>query len=222
MRSFVRRQGRITLSQRAALASYWEQFGLELKLYDWSSVFGRETRPYLEIGFGRGDVLLTLAERHPEHDFVGVEVYEPGIGRLLGELAARRITNVRVIREDVVEVLEQSIAEASLAGLLIFFPDPWPKKRHHKRRLIQSEFVALAGPKLCEGGVLELATDWEPYAWQMLEVVEGHGQFRNLAGEGQFSTDRSTRPITKFERRGTALGHGVWDLRFARVSGPRD
>ena len=165
-----------------------------------------------------GDVLLTLAERHPERDFLGVEVYEPGVGCLLRELASRRLTNVRVIREDAVEVLETCIADASLAGVLIYFPDPWPKKRHHKRRLIQPAFVSLVAAKLPDGGEFELATDWESYAGQMLEVIEANGCFGNTAGEGRFFADQGARPVTKFERRGSALGHGVWDLRFVRVS----
>ena len=208
----------MTPAQRSALATFWDQFGLEAKLQHWPLVFGRVTDPYMEIGFGMGDVLLTLAERHPERDFLGVEVYEPGVGRVLRELASRRLTNVRVIREDAVEVLETCIADGSLAGVLIYFPDPWPKKRHHKRRLIQPAFVSLVATKLREGGGLELATDSEPYAAQMLEVIEAGGCFDNTAGEGQFFADVDTRPVTKFERRGNALGHGVWDLRFVRVS----
>ncbi len=166
-----------------------------------------------------GDVLLTLAERHPECDYLGVEVYEPGLGRVLGELATRQLTNVRVLREDAVEVLESVTADASLAGVLLYFPDPWPKKRHHKRRLIQREFVSLVAAKLRAGGVFELATDWEPYALQMLEVIGAAAGFENIAGEGRYFTDQRTRPVTKFERRASALGHGVWDLRFARVLG---
>ena len=217
MRSFVRRQGRITPAQRAAVDAYWCRFGLECKTQDWSAVFARVTTPYVEIGFGMGDALLSLAELYPQRDYVGIEVYEPGIGRLLRELAARGLSNVRVIREDAVEVLERTISDASLAGILIYFPDPWPKKRHHKRRLIQPEFASLVREKLRPDGVLELATDWEPYAWQMLEVIESSGGFRNIAGKHRFYPQQSTRPFTKFERRGAALGHGVWDLRFARV-----
>ena len=164
-----------------------------------------------------GDALLSLAERYPERDYLGVEVYEPGLGRLLGELASRRLTNVRVIREDAVEVLERSIDDSSLAGVFVYFPDPWPKKRHHKRRLVQPDFVALVAAKLRPTGVFELATDWESYAGQMLEVIEAAALFDNIAGSGCFYTDTRTRPVTKFERRGTALGHQVWDLRFARV-----
>ena len=169
-----------------------------------------------------GDVLLSLAERHPERDYLGVEVYEPGLGRVLGELAARRLTNVRVLREDALDVLEDATADASLAGVLVYFPDPWPKKRHHKRRLIQPGFVSLVAAKLRAGGVFELATDWEPYAVQMLDVIETTASFENMAGEGRFFTGEPTRASTKFERRGTALGHGVWDLRFTRVSSNPD
>lgn len=222
MRSFVRRRGRTTPAQRASIAAHWNQFGLTCKSLDWSSVFERASHPYMEIGFGMGDALLSLAERHPERDYLGVEVYEPGLGRMLGQLAARQLTNVRLMRDDALEVLESATAAASLAGVLVYFPDPWPKKRHHKRRLIQPGFVSLVAAKLRAGGVFELATDWEPYAIQMLEVIDAAASLENIAGKGRFFRDQTTRPITKFERRGKALGHGVWDLRFARVSDDPD
>ena len=142
MRSFVRRQGRTTPAQRKAISTYWKQFGLDDADQDWRTVFGRTSYPFLEIGFGMGDALLSFASRYPERDFLGVEVYEPGVGHVLAELASRGLHNVRVIREDAVEVLEKTISDSSLGGVFIFFPDPWPNKRQHKRRLIQPEVVA--------------------------------------------------------------------------------
>jgi tRNA (guanine-N7-)-methyltransferase len=216
VRSFVRRGGRTTPAQARALVEAWPRFGvpdepvrLELDL-----VFGRRAARVLEIGFGNGDTLLSLARAQPERDFLGIEVHDPGVGRLLLGVQEANLTNVRVVKQDAVEVLESRLAEASLDEILIFFPDPWPKKRHHKRRLIQPRFVELLAQRLRSHGVLRLATDWEPYALQMLEVLSACSLLENAASDGGFVPRPVLRPPTRFERRGQRLGHGVRDLEF--------
>ena len=178
--------------------------------------FGRRAPRFLEIGFGMGDALFAMACVNPGHDYLGVEVYEPGIGSLLRRLAAAGVANVRIIRGDASALLRQSIPDRSLAGAYLFFPDPWPKKRHHKRRIVQPSFVNLVASKLCPGGRFHLATDWEEYAQQMLAVLETEPALVNTAGAGRFHPRPSERPQTKFECRGTKLGHLVRDLVFAR------
>jgi tRNA (guanine-N7-)-methyltransferase len=218
VRSFVRRQGRITLAQNAALESLWPQFGLDPALpLDPKAVFGRAAPLVLEIGFGNGDSLAQMAQEAPETDFIGVEVHRPGVGHLLLRAQALGLNNVRVYCADAVEVVGGLLADNSLDGAQVFFPDPWHKKRHHKRRLVNPEFTALLAAKLKPGGVLHCATDWEPYAEQMLEVLEGCPALRNLAGPGHFSERPARRPLTKFEQRGERLGHRVRDLLFEKV-----
>jgi len=214
IRSFVRRMGRVTKGQERALSELWPVYGIDWPCRDVSANFERNAPLIVEIGFGMGASLVEMASNEPEANFLGIEVYTAGVGSLLLGLEAEEVTNVRVINHDAVEVFEQSIADDSLAGINIFFPDPWPKKRHHKRRLIQSEFVAMVTSKLKPGGVLHCATDWEPYAWQMLEVLRAEPKLTNTVRDFAL---RGTRPKTKFERRGDKLGHGVWDLVFARV-----
>ena len=217
VRSFVRRSARMTPAQRAAIESRWPTFGLEaMGFLDLDAVFGRRAPRVLEIGFGNGETLVSLAESHPQRDYIGVDVYEPGIGRLLAAIAEKRLTNVRLMRADAMDVLRQHLAAASLEGVLLLFPDPWPKKRHHKRRLVQAEFVRLVATCLAPGGVFYLATDWQNYADHILAVLEADDAFVNLAGQGNFCASRGERPETKFERRGQRLGHAVWDLRFER------
>jgi len=207
----------MTPAQRTAIARGWPAYGLEGGgLLDLDAVFGRRATRVMEIGFGNGETLVGLAASHPERDYLGVDVYEPGIGRLLAAIAEKRLTNVRLLRADAVDVLRQTIAPASLDTVLLLFPDPWPKKRHHKRRLVQAEFVALVASRLAPGGRFHLATDWQHYAEHMLAVLEAEDALVNLAGQGKFCTPGTHRPATKFERRGRRLGHGVWDLRFAR------
>jgi tRNA (guanine-N7-)-methyltransferase len=220
IRSFVTRGGRITAAQQRALADLWPKYGVghESGLLDLTRIFAREARRTLEIGFGNGENLAALALAHPERDYLGVEVHRPGVGRLLLALEERRLGNVRVICHDAVEVLERQIAPASLAEILILFPDPWPKKRHHKRRLIQAPFVALLERALCEGGVLRLATDWQPYALEMLDVLRAAEHLSNQAADGGFVARPAERVPTRFELRGTRLGHEVWDLAFRRRS----
>ena len=217
VRSFVRREGRITQSQQRALDDLLPRFGVPLEgLLDLDAVFGRQAPRTLEIGFGNGASLAKMASLAPEQDFLGIEVHRPGIGHLLLEIERYMLGNVRVICADAVEILEQHIAAASLDRVLLFFPDPWPKTRHHKRRILQPAFVALIHDRLKPGGVFHMATDWQPYAEQMLGVMEVAPGFRNSAGRGEYAPKPEYRPETKFERRGLRLGHGVWDLVYVR------
>jgi tRNA (guanine-N7-)-methyltransferase len=183
---------------------------------DWPAIFGRDAPRVLEIGFGMGDATAAIAAARPGTDFIGVEVHAPGVGALLRRIGEHGLTNVRIVRHDAVEVLRHMFAEDSLAGVHLYFPDPWPKKRHHKRRLIQPPFVALLASRLAPGGYLHAATDWEPYAQQMLEVLAAEPLLRNTA-DG-FAPRPEGRPLTKFEQRGLKLGHGVRDLLFRRVA----
>lgn len=219
IRSFVRRSGRITSAQRRALDRYWPRFGTEPEgLLELDQLFGRCAPRYAEIGFGMGDALIEMARGHPQWDYLGIEVYDAGIGRLLGQLAYFDLDNVRVVRGDAAEVLATSIPDQSLDGILLFFPDPWPKRRHHKRRLVQPPFVSLVCAKLQPGGIFHLATDLEDYAWQMLAVLEREPALQNAADASRFSLRPTSRPITKFERHGLASGCSVWELMFRRVT----
>ncbi len=216
MRSFVIRAGRTTEAQRRALSELWPRFGVEFspRPLDFDALYGRRAPQVVEIGFGNGAHLAALARREPERNFLGIEVHPPGVGRLLLALAAARLENVRVSCHDAVEVFAAQIASASLAEILILFPDPWPKKRHHKRRLIQSGFAACLADRLSPGGLLRLATDWEPYAHQMLQVLNGCEPLENLAPAGSFAGESLERAPTRFEQRGRRLGHDVWELAF--------
>lgn len=218
IRSFVLRQGRITRGQRTAFIRLMPRYGLDPAhgAFDFTSSFGRAARRTLEIGFGNGEALLALARAQPGEDFIGIEVHRPGIGRLLLALDAEQLANVRVVCADAVEVLQRCVPDASLDAVLLFFPDPWPKKRHHKRRLVQAEFIALLAQKLKSGGRLQLATDWPDYAAQMLAVLNNSPAFSNCAADGGYAPRPAQRPPTKFERRGVALGHPVRDLAFVR------
>jgi len=218
VRSFVVRAGRMTAAQQRAWQQLWPRYGLETgsAALDLPAAFGREAPRTLEIGFGNGEALLALAAAHPERDFLGVEVHRPGIGHLMLRAEQLGLGNVRAICRDAVEVLRHCIADASLDEVLLYFPDPWPKKRHHKRRIVQPEFVALVASRLRPGGVLRMATDWEPYAAQMLEVASDCPLLRNESADGRFVPRPEGRPATRFERRGQRLGHGVWDLAFSR------
>ncbi len=219
VRSFVIRGGRLTEGQERALTQLWPKYGIDHSpsLLDLDRHFSRNAPRLLEIGFGAGEALLEFAGAHPEFDCLGVEVHRPGVGRVLMQAQAGQLTNVRVICHDVVEVLERQIAPDSLDLIHIFFPDPWHKKRHHKRRLIQPVLVALLARALKSGGTVRLATDWEDYAMQMLAVVTADPSFRNIASSGEFSDRLAARPLTRFERRGQRLGHGVWDLQFTKL-----
>ena len=219
IRSYVIRGGRLTSSQENALETQWPNFGLDAEagVLDAARVFGRHAPLVMEIGFGMGDSLLTMASANPERDFIGVEVHKPGVGRLLHEIAEKQLNNLRIYRHDAKEILRDCINDGALDCIQIFFPDPWHKKRHNKRRLVQSEFIEQLRPKLKLGGTLHMATDWEPYAEHMMEVMSAAPGFRNAAGPGQFSI-ANERPLTKFEKRGQRLGHVVNDLIFVRES----
>jgi tRNA (guanine-N7-)-methyltransferase len=217
VRSFVRRTTRLTRAQRAAIETRWPEYGVEPRgMLDLDAVFGRRAPRVMEIGFGNGEALASLAAANPERDFLGVDVFDPGIGRLLAAVAERGLTNVRLLRGDAADILRDNVPPASLHAVLLWFPDPWPKKRHHKRRLVQPGFAELVASRLEPGGLFHLATDWENYAEHMLAVLEADEDLENVAGPGSFCAARSERPVTKFERRGRRLGHGVWDLQFTR------
>lgn len=220
IRSFVRREGRMTLSQKASLEKYWSEYGLETEmgLIDINAVFGRESDVILEIGFGAGASLLEMAAANPQDDYIGIEVHRPGIGGLLSQMVKNDVTNIRLFQQDVMEVLRKSIPDTGLSKIQIFFPDPWHKKRHHKRRLIQPSFVELLRQKLKLGGQVHLATDWQNYAEYMMEVFSNDDNFNNLVGHGHYLKDSSQyRVTTKFERRGQRLGHRIWDMIFVRM-----
>ena len=220
IRSYVLRQGRMTAAQREALQLLWEQYGLEAgdDLLDLDAVFGRRAPRVLEIGFGMGDSLAQMALDHPQCDYLGIEVHRPGVGKLLQSAWAHKLGNLRVICADAAEVLHRQIPAGALDAVQLFFPDPWPKRRHAKRRLVQPSFVAQIAEKLKPGGHLHLATDWEDYARHMLEVVGAAPAFSNSAGAGCFAPRPAERPLTKFEQRGHRLGHPVWDLVFVRCA----
>jgi len=220
IRSFVVRAGRMTEGQQRAYDENWAEFGLELDagLLDYEQLFGNTGSVTVEIGFGMGDSLIEMARRAPEKNFIGIEVHPPGVGRLLARAKEEGLTNIRVFCDDAIEVLAQCIPDGSLAGVQLFFPDPWHKKKHNKRRIVQPEFAQTIRNKLTIGGVFHMATDWEPYSEHMMEVMSAAEGYKNQAGDGQFSPQPDFRPVTKFQKRGEKLGHGVWDLMFERVS----
>jgi len=220
VRSFVRRKGRMTEGQQRALAQCWDGFGLNLEdgAADFDRVFGRSAPRVLEIGCGMGQATLAMAQAAPEQDFIGVEVHDAGIGSLLLGIERLGLANLRLYRCDALDVLQQCIGDASLDRVLLFFPDPWHKKKHHKRRIVQPEFAELVRKKLKIGGIFHLASDWQPYAQHMLEVMNAATGFRNLAADGGFIERPAERPLTKFEQRGERLGHSIHDLKFTRIA----
>ncbi len=218
IRSFVLRPGRMTAGQRKALDENWQVWGLakESGLLDPRRAFGRPGPLVLEIGFGMGRSLVEMAAAAPQINYIGIEVHRSGVGKLMRGMAAAGIDNIRVYRDDAVVVLTECVADASLDGVQIFFPDPWHKKRHYKRRLIQAPFVQMLCAKLKPDGFLHLATDWENYAEQMLEVLNENEALKNISASGDYVERPAHRPLTKFEQRGQRLGHGVWDLLYQR------
>jgi len=215
IRSFVIRGGRITEAQEKGIERFWPEYGLSLfsGLLDPSSLFNTDQPLVVEIGYGMGDSLLTMAKNEPDKNFIGIEVHPPGVGRLVNEAGKEALGNLKTYCADAVDVLNECIPNESVERLQIYFPDPWHKKRHHKRRIIQPEFIGLLEQKLRPGGVLHLATDWQPYAEHMLEVLQS-SNLKNT--EPDYSPRPSWRPTTKFEQRGQKLGHGVWDLIFQK------
>jgi len=218
IRSFVLRQGRFTPAQQRAFTEHWSRYGLSVDagVLDVQQVFGRRAPLVLEIGFGNGEQLLASAQREPGKDFIGIEVHRPGVGRLMNALASHNVDNVRLYNDDAIAVLARGIAPAMLDETRIYFPDPWPKKRQQKRRLIQPPFAALLAARMAPGGVLHLATDWADYAGHMLAVLDASPLWRNRAGKGAFVSRPDWRIETHFEKRGRRLGHGVWDLLYDR------
>lgn len=218
VRSFVLRQGRLTRGQEQAIESVWPVYGIERgeTSLEMEGLFGRVAPITLEIGFGDGVSLEEMAKNAPEKDFIGIEVHRPGVGRLLHLINEQGLSNVRVMDDDAVEIIKNRIPESSLSRVQLFFPDPWHKKRHNKRRIVQPDFVSLIASRLKADGVFHLATDWEPYAEHMAEVMEASDEFVSLS-KTPFSPKPDERPVTKFERRGLKLGHGVWDLLYKKV-----
>lgn len=223
LRSFVRRDGRRTAGQERAHNELWPVFGLSVEegLVDGDKVFGRSAPRYLEIGFGSGQSLLAAAAAFPDKDFMGVETHKPGVGSLFLGIQAANLTNLRVFYQDVIDVLAQSIANESLDGIQIYFPDPWQKRKHHPRRLIQPAFIKTVVEKLKQGGSLHLATDWEDYSQHMMKVVSAETSLQNLAGRGLFAERSIYRPvISKFERRAMKEGRHIWELQLQKTVSP--
>ena len=219
IRSYVIRRARFTKGQRRAFAEGWEKFGLDMRsgLLNTELEFGKLAPLIVEIGFGMGDSLFEMAQKNPESHFIGIEVYAPGVGRLINRAQSAGLTNLRIYFSDAKDVLESCIGLESIDRLQLYFPDPWHKKKHHKRRLVQVEFVELVRSRLRLGGIFHMATDWKPYAEHMLNVMNLSEGFENCGNEmGGYSSKPKYRPSTKFEDRGRELGHGVWDLLFSR------
>ncbi|MEZ5536731.1 MAG: tRNA (guanosine(46)-N7)-methyltransferase TrmB [Thiolinea sp.] len=217
IKSFVLRQGRKTKAQQYALDNYWAEFGIEEsdELLNFPAIFGNDAPVTLEIGFGNGESLATMAQAAPERNFVGIEVHSPGVGHLLHLVNEYGLKNVRVMDSDASEILKKRIPDSSLDRLQLFFPDPWHKKRHNKRRIVQPTFASLVARLLKKDGVFHMATDWEDYALHMAEVMQASTEFANChSGDSPYSPRPEYRPLTKFEQRGLKLGHGVWDLLY--------
>lgn len=220
VKSFVRRQRRLTQRLEAAMEALWPQYGVKIDdtELDMKTLFGRDAETILEIGFGHGDTLLPMAKANPDKNYLGIEVHEPGVAAVMAGMLEHELTNIRVIQHDAVKILENLIADNTFSRVHIYFPDPWQKKRHHKRRIIQADFVELLCAKLTATGVIHCATDWQNYSEHMMSVLSGNSQLKNTMGEMQFANNAELhlRANTKFEMRGVKLGHGVWDLVFAK------
>ncbi|MFT4058785.1 MAG: tRNA (guanosine(46)-N7)-methyltransferase TrmB [Legionella sp.] len=219
IKSYVLRAGRVSNRQQQGLDFWLQDYELFITGTSWNleTIFGRQADTIVEIGFGMGTSLLTMAQNSPELNYIGIEVHQAGVGSLAADLHDHKITNVRIVAYDAVEVFKTQIADNSLSGVQIFFPDPWHKKRHHKRRLIQPEFIRLLTQKLKPAGFIHCATDWQAYAEHMLEVLSSESALRNSQVDGGYSPKPQSRGLTKFEQRGERLGHGVWDLIFIKV-----
>lgn len=220
IKSFVKREGRLTAGQAKALDDMWPSMGVDYTpaMINLTELFGKDAPVVLEIGFGMGKSLVEMAANEADKHFIGIEVHRPGVGACLGEARDQGVDNLRVFEHDAVEVLEQCIPDNSLTRVQLFFPDPWHKKRHHKRRIVRPEFVECLRKKLAIGGVFHMATDWENYAEHMLEVMSAAPGYKNQATDNRYVPRPDNRPLTKFENRGNKLGHGVWDLMFEKMS----
>jgi len=220
IKSFVRRQRRITSRLQKAIDTAWPKFGVEIidEKLNLDVIFERPAEKILEIGFGLGDTLLSMAIQNPQCDYLGIEVHEPGVASVMMGIIENNLTNIRVIQNDAVKILKEKIPDNTFSRIHIYFPDPWQKKRHHKRRIIQPDFVELLRHKLINGGVIHCATDWENYAHHMMTVLSDNPGLKNCIGENQFADNEQLqlRHNTKFEKRGVKLGHGVWDLVFIK------
>lgn len=221
IQSFVRRSGRISKAQSIGLNELWHDYGVDLneKKIDFNKLFLSKNNVTLEVGFGNGDSLLEMAIDQPNQNFLGIEVYEAGVGRLINEANKNKLSNLKIIKDDAVEVLTNNILDNSISHFQLFFPDPWHKKKHHKRRIVQISFLDLLSNKLKKDGIVHIATDWENYAEHIMELLESHSHFKNCAGDHMYSLRPKNRPLTKFENRGQKLGHGVWDIIFTNIKG---
>jgi tRNA (guanine-N7-)-methyltransferase len=221
IRSFIRRQGRATAGQQKALDKLWNCYCLDpLQSFDSEQVFERKAPLIVEIGFGNGSSLAAMAESNPDFNYLGIEVHRPGVAHLMMLLEQKALSNVRIYHHDAIEILEQKIADTTLAGVHLFFPDPWQKRKHHKRRIVRADFVTLLNAKLVTGGYFHAATDWEHYAKDMLKTLSASKELMNTSSNTDFCPRPDYRPLTKFENRGLNLGHGVWDLVFKKTSSP--
>jgi len=218
IRSFIRRQGRATAGQHQALETLWDKYCLDPEQdYNFAQVFGNDNPLIIEIGFGNGASLAKMAAANPELNYLGIEVHRPGVGHLMMLLEAQQSNNVRIYHHDAIEILEQRIDDHSIAGVQLFFPDPWHKRKHHKRRIVRPSFLDLLTKKLQRGGYFHAATDWEHYAKEMLKVLLTEKRLRNDSHENTYCERPDYRPLTKFEQRGIRLGHGVWDIIFKKI-----
>lgn len=218
VRSFVLRTGRLSEAQKRAMNDNWAEFGLEHQAdhFDFKKIFNNDQPVILEIGFGMGRSLVEMAKQNPNNNYIGIEVHTPGVGACIAYALEQQVSNLRVICHDAIEILQDNIPDQSLSGLQLFFPDPWHKAKHHKRRIVQPQFVKLVMQKLKSGGFIHMATDWENYAEQMLEVLRQEQGLTNTSATNDFIPRPDFRPLTKFEQRGHRLGHGVWDLYFVK------
>ncbi len=221
IQSFVRRSGRISKAQSVGLSELWNDYGINVdtKTLNFDELFVTKNPITLEVGFGNGDSLLEMAIKQPNQNFLGIEVYEAGVGRLINEASKNNLSNLKVIKEDAVEILTNNISDNSFSHFQLFFPDPWHKKKHHKRRIVQIDFLNLLSKKIKDNGIVHIATDWENYAEHIMDTLESHPHFKNCAGDHIYSERPINRPLTKFENRGQKLGHGVWDIIFTKIKG---
>ena len=221
IQSFVKRSGRLSKAQSIGLNELWNDYGINLngKLLNFEELFLNQNNVTLEVGFGNGDSLLEMAIQQPNQNFLGIEVYEAGVGRLINEANKNQLVNLKIIKDDAVDVLNENIPDDSISHFQLFFPDPWHKKKHHKRRIVQTSFLDLLTKKLKNNGIVHIATDWENYAEHIMEMLESHSHFKNCAGDHIYSERPEQRPLTKFENRGQKLGHGVWDIIFTNLKG---